>query len=87
MTETNLSLRQGILFYATVYITSILFAIFITTGRFIFVFLITMTIGFTLFMKHAMVHYTNHLTTVGEWSENIARSIYNKITNFLQKTS
>lgn len=86
MEETNLSLRQGILFYAAVYITSILFAIFITTGRFVFVFLITITLGFTLIMKHAMVHYTNHLSTVGAWSENIVKKIYNKVSNFLQKT-
>lgn len=87
MVETNLRLEQGILFYATLYITSVLIAIFITTGRFVFLFIVLLTMGLTLLMKHAMVNYANHLSTVGAWSENILKKIYDKIRPFLQKTS
>lgn len=87
MVETNLRLEQGILFYATLYITSVLIAIFITTGRFVFLFIVLLTMGLTLLMKHAMVNYTNHLSTVGAWSENIMKKIYDKVNHFLQKTS
>lgn len=87
MVETNLSLEQGILFYATLYITSVLISIFVTTGRFVFLFIVLLTMGLTLFMKHAMVHYANHLSSVGAWSENIMKKIYDKVSQFLHKTS
>lgn len=87
MVETNLSMEQGILFYATLYITSILIAVFITTGRFVFLFIVLITIGLTLFMKHAMINYADHLSKVGTWSENIVKKIYNKMNQLLQKTS
>lgn len=86
MVETNLSLEQGILFYATLYITTVLISIFVTTGRFVFLFIVLLTIGLTLFMKHAMVNYANHLSAVGAWSENIMKKIYDKVSQFLHKT-
>lgn len=86
MVEKNLSMEQGILFYATLYITSILIAVFITTGRFVFLFIVLMTMGLALFMKHAMVNYADHLSKVGTWSENIVKKIYDKVNHLLQKS-
>ena len=79
-------LERGVLFYATLYITSILIAVFITTGRWIFLLIILITVGLSLFMNHAIMNFSDHLTKVGIWSENLVKSIYNKVTGYLEKT-
>ena len=86
MAGSELSLDQGILFYATLYITSILIAVFVTTGRWVFILIVLFTMGLALFMNQAIVSYSDHFSRIGKWSENLVKSVYNKVTNYLQKT-
>lgn len=62
-------LAHGLLFYATIYINGILLTIGITTGRWIFLLLIILTMGLTAYMMYVIAHNTNHLKNVGQWAE------------------
>lgn len=63
------SLAHGILFYAATYVNGVLLTIGMTTGRWIFVLLILLTLGLTAYMMYIITHNTEHLKKVGNWAE------------------
>lgn len=64
------SLANGVLFYSSLYVNCVLLAIGITTGRWIFMLLILLTIGLTAYMMYVVSHNADHLKNVGSWAEN-----------------
>lgn len=78
-------LGQGILFYATIYISGILFVVFMITGRWIFLLFIVLTYVLSAYVNYTTLTNSDHLKKVGSWSENLIKSTYSKITNYFQK--
>lgn len=63
------SLANGVLFYSSLYVNCVLLAIGVTTGRWIFVLLILLTVGLTAYMMYVASHNADHLKNVGNWAE------------------
>lgn len=73
------SLAHGVLFYSSMYINCILLAIGITTGRWIFMFLILLTVGLTAYMLYLTLHNSDHLQNIGSWAEATLTSSLEKL--------
>lgn len=77
------SLAHGILFYAASYVNGILLTIGMTTGRWIFVLLILLTLGLTAYMMYIITHNPDHLQKVGTWAETTFYKQLAKVKQFL----
>lgn len=76
---TERSLANGILFYSSLYINCVLLSIGITTGRWIFMVLILLTVGLTAYMMYLSTHNPEHLKSIGDWAESSVYSSLQKI--------
>lgn len=75
----NNYLAQGILFYSTLYISSILTLITFLTGRWIFIFFILLSFGLLAYMSYLTVKESAHLQKIGKWTEDVIVDLYKKI--------
>lgn len=76
------SLAHGILFYAASYVNGVLLTIGMTTGRWIFVLLILLTLGLTAYMMYIITHNPDHLKTVGTFAETTFYKQFEKMKQF-----
>lgn len=73
---------HGVLFYASLYTNGVLLLIGASTGRFIFVLLILLTIGLTAYLMFLLSHNADHLARVGTWAEKTFASQLEKLKRF-----
>ena len=73
------SLAHGILFYSSLYINCVLLAIGITTGRWVFMLLILLTVGLTAYMMYLASHNADHLKNIGTWAEKTISNHFEKL--------
>lgn len=73
---------NGVLFYTTAYINCILCVVAASTGRWIFLMLILLTMGLTAYMMYMTTHNEQHLKEVGTWVENTFSGVLEKIRHF-----
>lgn len=76
------SLAHGILFYAASYVNGVLLTIGMTTGRWIFVLLILLTLGLTAYMMYIITHNADHLKMVGTFAETTFHNQFEKMKQF-----
>lgn len=76
------SLAHGVLFYASLYANGILLTTGISTGRWIFVLLIVLTVGLTAYMMYVISSYAEHLKAVGDWAETAFSAHLEKVKRF-----
>lgn len=63
------SLAQGVLFYSSLYVNGVLLITGISTGRWVFVLLIMLTMGLTAYMTYVINSNAEHLKMMGDWAE------------------
>lgn len=63
------SIAHGVLFYSTLYVNGILLITGISTGRWVFMLLILLTMGLAAYMMFLISSNTDHLKAVGDWAE------------------
>ena len=73
------SLAHGVLFYSSLYINCVLLSIGIMTGRWIFMFLILLTVGLTAYMMYVAAYNSDHLKNIGEWTEKTFSKYFEKV--------
>lgn len=62
-------LLNGVLFYASLYVNTILLAVCTVTGQWIFLLFLLLTAGLTAYMMYIASHHVDHLKSVGQWAE------------------
>lgn len=82
---TNNYIAQGILFYSSIYVSSILVSITLLTGRWVFLFFILLNLALVAYMSYLTAQDSEHLKTIGKWAEDFIASTYNSITHFFSK--
>lgn len=70
--ETHLA--QGVLFYAGIYINTILVIVSFLTGRFIFLFFMVLTLALIFYMNYLVIDQNSHIKNMGEWVEQIFKT-------------
>lgn len=75
------SLAHGVLFYSSLYINCVLLSIGIKTGRWIFLLLIVLTMGLTVYMMYVASNDPKHLKSIGKWAEDSFSSHLEKLKN------
>lgn len=63
------SIANGVLFYACLYVNGILITAGISTGRWIFMLLILLTLSLTVYLMTVIASNPDHLKVVGDWAE------------------
>lgn len=63
------SIAHGVLFYSTLYVNGILLITGISTGRWVFMLLILLTMGLAAYMMFLISSNVDHLKAVGDWAE------------------
>lgn len=76
------SLAHGVLFYASLYVNGILLITGISTGRWVFMLLILLTVGLTAYLMYIMSSHEEHLKTVGDWAEVTFANHMEKLKRF-----
>lgn len=79
---TEKSLAQGVLFYTCLYVNGILLITGITTGRWIFMLLILLTVGLTAYLMYIITSHADHLKKVGDWAEVTFSAHLEKLKRF-----
>lgn len=64
------SISHGVLFYSSLYVNGILLITGITTGRWIFLLLILLTMGLTAYLMFLITNDADHLQKMGVWVES-----------------
>lgn len=77
------SVAHGVLFYSSLYVNGILLIIGISTGRWVFMLLILLTVGLTAYMMYLIASNLDHLKKVGEWAETRFSAHFEKLKRFL----
>lgn len=77
------SLAQGVLFYSSLYVNGILLITGMSTGRWVFMLLILLTMGLTAYLMYIMTSQADHLKRVGDWAEVTFSSHLEKLKRFL----
>lgn len=69
---------QGILFYSTIYISTILTVITFLTGRWIFIFFILLTFALAIYMGYLSTHNHDFIIKSGQWIDDTLLKYINK---------
>lgn len=77
-------LLNGVLFYASIYINSILLAVCTVTGRWIFLLFLLLTTGLTAYMMYIASHHVDHLKSVGKWAETTITETLGKVYKMIK---
>lgn len=67
---------DGLLFYASIYVNTILLFIAFITSRWIFLLFIVFTFALTVYLMYLSTEHLDHIKKTGEWAhENIQKII------------
>lgn len=77
------SIAHGVLFYSTLYANGILLATGISTGRWVFMLLILLTMGLGAYMMCLISSNADHLKAVGDWAETTFSAHLEKVRRWL----
>lgn len=77
---------EGIMAYASIYVVILLLAVTATTGRFVFLFFILLTIGLAAYVVHQVTVNPNHFARVGKYVESKISNSIEKLKLALTKT-
>lgn len=79
---TEKSLAQGVLFYTTLYVNSILIITGMSTGRWVFMLLILLTVALTAYLMYLITANPDHFKKVGDWAEVTFSNHLEKLKRF-----
>lgn len=77
------AVAHGVLFYASLYVNGILLITGITTGRWIFVLMILLTLALTAYLMYLISSNPGHLEKAGKWAEANISIHLDKLKRFL----
>lgn len=72
-------LATGLTSYTTAYIVFILLAVCATTGRFVFLLFIVLTLGLQIYLVYKVASDPDHFVGTGATVENFFLSMYSKV--------
>lgn len=75
-------IAHGVLFYASLYVNGVLIVAGMSTGRWIFVLLILLTVSLTAYLMYVITSNAEHLKAVGMWAETTFSAHLEKLKRF-----
>lgn len=74
---------DGLLFYSSIYINTILLFIAFITNRWIFLLFILFTFGLTVYMMYLSAGHLDHIKKVGQWAHDTIEKTTQKVTKYM----
>lgn len=70
---------DGLLFYSSIYVNTILLFVAFITNRWIFLLFILFTLGLTVYMMYVASEHMEHIKKIGKWAQDTIHAQIDKV--------